>query len=67
MARDPGTRYSKALDAHQRVEADLARVLRRWDKSREALRRAEKALDKFQLAQFAAETAHFAAPFNDDL
>lgn len=39
-------RYVKLLETHERNEAKLARVMRAWDKSRAALRRAEKRLDK---------------------
>lgn len=50
-ARCPGARYAKLLEQHERNEAKLARAVRAWDKSRAALRRAEKRLDRAVLEQ----------------
>jgi hypothetical protein len=41
----PGKRYAKLLAEHERAEAKLARAVRAWDKTRSALRRAERKLD----------------------
>ena len=43
--RNPGLIYAKALDKHNKLERDLARIMHRWDKSRAALKRLEKRLD----------------------
>jgi len=56
-------RYAKLLEAHLRNEAKLARVVRAWDKSRAAVRRAEKRLDRDVIGK-----AHADAPgFDDEL
>jgi hypothetical protein len=60
-ARDPGAQYAKALDHHRRMEAELSRAQNRWQKSRAALYRLEKRLDKIDAARM---TDH---PFNDSL
>lgn len=39
-------RYTKAVEAHERIERELARVQNRWQKSRAALKRMEKKLDQ---------------------
>jgi len=46
--RDPGALYAKALDRHNQIEKDLARLMNRWQKSRAALKRIEKKLDEAQ-------------------
>lgn len=46
-----------------KVEDDV----RRWDKSREALRLAEKRLDKAQAEQHQRDAEMFEMPFNDTL
>ena len=67
VARDPGKQFAAALDRHKQMEAELSRAFNRWQKSRLALHRLEKRLDKAQAEQFIHDTAHFAAPFNDSL
>lgn len=44
--RGPEARFAKALEAHERIERELARTMRRWDKSRALVKRLEKALDR---------------------
>ena len=61
--RGPEARYVKAIEAHARIEADLARTMRRWDKSRALVRRLEKALDREFNAR--AEAPHVADDFGD--
>jgi len=46
--RDPGALYAKALDRHNQIERELARVMNRWQKSRAVLKRIEKKLDEAQ-------------------
>ena len=46
--RDPGALYAKAIDRHNQIEKDLARVMNKWQKSRAALKRIEKKLDEAQ-------------------
>lgn len=61
-------KYADLLDVHHRNEVRLARVLRAWDKSRAALRRAEKRLDKAIVARANAESRTPEPPaFDDDL
>lgn len=38
-------RMAKALAAHERIEAELSRVMNRWQKSRATLRRLGKQID----------------------
>jgi hypothetical protein len=66
VTRDPGKLYAKALDDHKRMEAELSRAFNRWQKSRVALWRAEKRLDKAQAAAW--DMPHLQpCPFNDTL
>jgi hypothetical protein len=44
--RNAGAVYGAALDRHQKAERELSRALRKWDKTRAALRRCEKRLDQ---------------------
>jgi hypothetical protein len=61
-------KYAALLDAHARNEMRLARLLRAWDKSRAALRRAEKRMDKAIVAKAHAEARPAEPPpFDDDL
>lgn len=46
VPKNIGARYAKLLAAHERAEAKLARAMRAWDKTRTALRRAERKLDQ---------------------
>lgn len=46
--RDPGALYAKAIDRHNQIERELARVMNKWQKSRAALKRIEKKLDEAQ-------------------
>jgi hypothetical protein len=64
--RGPGATYAKALEAHERIERRLARAVRAWDRSREALRRMERRLDKQLVAQSHAD-AQKIDDLNDDL
>ena len=57
--RDPGARYAKALETHERIERELFRAQNRWQKSRAALKRIEKKLDQ-GLAVTAADLADMA-------
>jgi hypothetical protein len=71
-ARDPGKVYADALDRHQQMEAELSRAFNRWQKSRMALHRAGKRLDKVQEEadqrdQRVWAGAYDAMPFNDTL
>jgi predicted nucleic acid-binding Zn-ribbon protein len=52
--RDPGALYAKALDRHNQIERELARVMNRWQKSRALLKRVEKKLDELQSAAWEA-------------
>lgn len=72
VRRDPGVRYAKALEAHERNETDLTRAQNRWQKSRALVRRLEKKLDR----EFNVRATHDLTPraildgdhdFNDDL
>lgn len=45
-----GTKYAKALHAHERAEAKLQRAFRAWEKTRAALKRADKRLTTAQAA-----------------
>jgi hypothetical protein len=68
VARDPGASYAKLLATHEQHAAELSRAMNRWQKSRKALVRGEKRLDKAQAAQFIKDTAaYFATDFNDSL
>ena len=51
-------RYTRLLEQHLRNEARLARSMRAWDKTRAALRRAEKRLDKAWIASAHREADH---------
>ena len=51
-AKNPGAVYAAALDRHQKAERELSRALRKWDKTRVALRRIEKKLDAAQAADW---------------
>jgi hypothetical protein len=63
--RDLGAKYAQLLVVHHRNEARLARMMRAWDKSRAALRRAEKRLDKAFIEQAHRENAP--PEFDDDV
>ena len=63
--RDIGAKYAQLLVVHHRNEARLARIMRAWDKSRAALRRAEKRLDKAFIEQAHMENAPAPADFDD--
>lgn len=56
-------RYAKALEAHEAIERDLARVQNRWQKSRATLRRLEKVLDR----EFNARAEEPVIGFDDGL
>jgi hypothetical protein len=70
-ARDPNARIAKAYATHERIEAELARVMNRWQKSRALLKRLGKQLD----AAYAAEDEKWLAKlsstpkdeFNDEV
>jgi hypothetical protein len=63
--RDPGKLYGDALAQHKQMEAELSRAFNRWQKSRRALHRLEKRLDRAVLGQV-EDTLH-SCPFNDTL
>ena len=48
--RDPGARYARLLAQHEQIEKDLSRVMNRWQKSKDRLKRAEKRLDSLVTA-----------------
>lgn len=68
-ARAPGALYAKVLALHERHARELAAAQNRWQKSRAALARLEKKLDRLwatqqEEAKLAVEQAD---PFNDTL
>ena len=65
-AKDPGAKYAKLLETHQRLEAELSRAMNRWQKSRLALWRAEKRLDK-AWADKGQRTGPHVPEFNDKI
>lgn len=56
--KDLGALYSKALDKHNELERDLARIMHRWEKSRAVLKRIEKRMDEAQAAMWDANAAY---------
>ena len=56
--RDLGALYGKALDKHNELERDLARIMHRWEKSRAVLKRIEKRMDEAQAAMWDANAAY---------
>lgn len=56
--KDLGALYSKALDKHNELERDLARIMHRWEKSRAVLKRIEKRMDEAQAALWDANAAY---------
>lgn len=63
VARDPGKQFAAALDRHKQMEAELSRAFNRWQKSRLALHRLEKRLDKLDHQQMSTVLD----AFNDSL
>jgi len=64
--RNPGLIYAKALDKHNKLERDLARIMHRWDKSRTTLKRLEKRLDEAAMDEAQARAFDEAQAFIDD-
>jgi hypothetical protein len=56
--KDLGALYGKALDKHNELERDLARIMHRWEKSRAVLKRIEKRMDEAQAAAWDANAAY---------
>lgn len=56
--KDLGALYGKALDKHNELERDLARIMHRWEKSRAVLKRIEKRMDEAQAAMWDANAAY---------
>ena len=56
--KDLGALYGKALDKHNELERDLARIMHRWEKSRAVLKRIEKRMDEAQAALWDANAAY---------
>lgn len=56
--KDLGALYSKALDKHNELERDLARIMHRWEKSRAVLKRIEKRMDEAQAALWDTNAAY---------
>ena len=66
--RDPNARIAKAYATHERIEAELARVMNRWQKSRATLKRLGKKLDEAYAAEADKLTnANFDDAFNDEV
>lgn len=63
-SRDPGSLYAKVLALHERHARELAMAQNRWQKSRSALARLEKKLDRLWALQDA--TAKLAADSVDE-
>ena len=63
VARDPGKQFAAALDRHKQMETELSRAFNRWQKSRLALHRLEKRLDKLDHQQMSTVLD----AFNDSL
>ena len=62
-----GALYGKALDRHNEIERDLARLMNRWQKSRAQLKRVEKKMDEAQAAMWDANAAYnIVEPFNEE-
>ena len=56
--KDLGALYGRALDKHNELERDLARIMNRWQKSRALLKRIEKRMDEAQAALWDANAAY---------
>ena len=56
--KDLGALYGRALDKHNELERDLARMMNRWQKSRALLKRIEKRMDEAQAALWDANAAY---------
>ena len=56
--KDLGALYGRALDKHNELERDLARIMNRWQKSRALLKRIEKRMDEAQVALWDANAAY---------
>jgi len=56
--KDLGALYGRALDKHNELERDLARMMNRWQKSRALLKRIEKRMDEAQAALWDANNAY---------
>lgn len=56
--KDLGALYGRALDKHNELERDLARMMNRWQKSRALLKRIEKRMDEAQAALWDTNAAY---------
>lgn len=60
--KDLGALYGRALDKHNELERDLARMMNRWQKSRALLKRIEKRMDEAQAALWDTNAAYLDDP-----